>query len=66
MTLACAFRVDEKAIASSAMLSGAINGIGGALLGIGAVDLFIHLGEGAYNLYEKYVSLKDVMAEPKQ
>ena len=50
-------RAMEKAIASSSMLSGAIAGMGSGLLAMGAVDIFIHIGESIYNAYEKYVSL---------
>ena len=47
----------EKAIASSQMLSGAINAMGAGLLAVGGADLFVHLAEGAYNLYEKYLDV---------
>jgi hypothetical protein len=53
----------EKAIASSAVLSGAIGAIGSTLLGVGAVEIFAHMGEEIYNAYEKYLDLSGAAEE---
>ena len=50
-------RAMQSVIANSQMLSGAIGMIGPALIAGGAVDIFAHMAEGTYNLYNKYISI---------
>ena len=53
----------EKAIASSGLLSGAIGAIGGALLAVGALEIFVHMADGIHAAYEKYVDLNAASKE---
>jgi hypothetical protein len=45
------------------MMSSALSMIGPALIGLGAVDIFAHMAEGAYNLYEKYIDINAAQKE---
>lgn len=56
-------RAMEKAIASSAMLSGAIAGMGTGLIAMGGAEIISHIGESIYNAYEKYVDLNAAQNE---
>ncbi|MGA9671134.1 MAG: hypothetical protein WBQ94_18130 [Terracidiphilus sp.] len=49
----------EKAIAQSALLSGAIGAIGPGLLAMGAFEIFEHIGTSVYKAYENFVELKE-------
>ena len=50
-------RAMQAVIGQSELLTGAIGTIGPGLIALGAVDIFAHMGESVYNLYEKYISL---------
>jgi len=56
-------RAMQSVIANSQMMTAAIGAIGPALIGIGAVDIFAHMAESAYNLYEKYVDINAAQDE---
>jgi fatty acid-binding protein DegV len=51
-------RAMESAIARSEALSGAIGAASGALLAFGAAEVFFRMAQGAYELYNKTLSLK--------
>ena len=53
----------ESAIARSQVLSSAIGGLGTGLVALGAAEIFVRLGMGAYELYEKFISLKAAAKE---
>jgi hypothetical protein len=54
-------RAMQSVIASSQMMSAAIGAIAPAMIAIGGVDILYHLGEGAYNAFEKYIMLRDAI-----
>jgi hypothetical protein len=56
-------RAMQSVIANSQMMMGAINMIGPAMIAMGGATILFDLGEKAYGAYEKYVLLKDVIAE---
>jgi len=50
-------RALESMISRMSGLSSAINGVVGGLAGIAAIEVFAKVGEGAYKLYNQYISL---------
>lgn len=56
-------RAMQAVIGQSQMLSSAIGMIGPGLIAMGGVDILMHVGESVYGAYEKFVELKDVIAE---
>lgn len=56
-------RAMQSVIANNQMLMGAIGALGPAMIGIGAVDILMHVGEAVVGAYEKYVELKEVLVE---
>ena len=53
----------EKAISSSKTLSTIVNGVGGALLGLGTVEIFANVTKQGYEFYQK---LTDINAEVRK
>ena len=56
-------RAMQAAIMQSETLKGAISAVGGGLIALGAVDVFAHMAEGAYDLYEKYLDVNSAADE---
>jgi hypothetical protein len=51
-------RAMQSVIGQSQMMMGAFSAIMPAMIAIGGVDILYHIGEGVYNLYEKFIELK--------
>lgn len=50
-------RAMESVIARSQALMGVINALGGALIAVGAIGIFVSLGQEIYNVWEKYFDI---------
>jgi hypothetical protein len=56
-------RAMQSVIAQSQLMSAAIGAIAPGLIAIGAADIFAHMAESAYNLYEKYIDINAAQDE---